>query len=224
MTPAVMEMAGSAALKAAACALNMIDDMSEVKAPRRGLLRRLWPQYGDDPREAMILEDLLREKVREAVDTQTPAERADRPLTPSDVTTVADRGDKEPGRTGELRRYDAFLTFQYGGHLRNYRTFAENDAHWARWTILILGLIAGISAAMNQLWRPGQKAASRMRGANALTSEGCPYLIARGVYQGKNKRDALDVFVDQVDRIVEVAAAVDQELPSASDDAGRLGT
>lgn len=121
------------------------------------------------------------------------------------------------GPSGELQRYDAFLEFRYGGHLGNYRTFAGkysfafgmlsvsaiasgllssgiaagwSNADWARWTILILGLIAGISAAMNQLWRPGQKAASRMRGANALTSEGWAYLNSRGVYQGKSARDA----------------------------------
>jgi len=202
---------------------------------RKGFLRRLWPYYGDDPEEAVNeLERLLREKAEEAVkrsETSQAIELVDESKRIRHVNRVPDG-------------YYAFLKYQFTWHLRNYRAFAGkyafaftllsisaiassllssgiaagwSNAHWARWTILILGLVAGTSAATNQLWRPGQKASSRMRGANALTSEAWAYVTTRGAYHGKTEQEALDVFVDQVARIVQITAAVDEALPGPAD-------
>jgi hypothetical protein len=195
---------------------------------RKGIMRRIWPHYGDDPSESRVLEDLLRRKVRRAVESSSHRGQSE---------SHPDHG----GLTDEaVARYNAFLKYQYGERLRNYRFFAGkysfaftilsvsaiasgglsagiaagwSEASWARWTILILGVVAATAAATIQLWRPGQKAASRMRGANALTSEGWAYLNDRGAYRAKNEGDALDVFVDEVARILQIVAAVDEELP-----------
>jgi hypothetical protein len=57
-----------------------------------------------------------------------------------------------------------------------------SGAHWARWTILVLGLVAAVSAVVNQVWRPGQKASSRTKGGNALRREAWEYLNDRNRY------------------------------------------
>jgi hypothetical protein len=137
-----------------------------------------------------------------------------------------------------LERHAAFLRYRFGGHLRNYRYFAGkyalaftvlslaviasgfassgiaagwNGASWARGTILGLGLVAGIAAAINQIWRPGEKAISRMRGANALCAEAWAFLECRGRYrQATGDNEGFGLFVDEVLRIVQQASAVDE--------------
>jgi hypothetical protein len=142
-------------------------------------------------------------------------------------------------------RDEDFLKYRFAAPLRNYRTWGGwygfaftvlsvgtiaaglgssgivagwDSATWARWTILVLGLLGGVMTAINQLWRPGQKSTSRMRGANALCSEGWAFIQERGKYRNgnaQNPREAFGKFVDEVTKIVQLTVAVDGNEPAA---------
>jgi hypothetical protein len=138
---------------------------------------------------------------------------------------------------GELQLHREFLRHRFRRHLENYRSYATpyalaftilslgavlsgllssgiaagwNTAGWARWTILILGLVAGTAAATTRLWRPGEKGSSRMRGANALVSEAWTYTQRQGTYGEGSAIEAFSRFIAAVSRIVEQTAAVDE--------------
>jgi hypothetical protein len=185
--------------------------------------RRRWrwtADFGDHPEEPAILEELLEAR----------------------VAATLPRKDRDEA----LRRHKAFLHYRFGGHLRNYRTFGGkyamafgvlsvaiivaglassgiaagwSNASWARWTILSLGLVGGVAAAVNQIWRPGEKGASRMKGANMLCAEAYAYLERRGRYHprrsGEDGAETFGLFVDEVLRIIQQAAVVDEANTSA---------
>lgn len=177
-------------------------------------MRWLWREYGDDPAETDVLEHLVRARLAGGL-----------PHGPDD--TAVDLGADA-----------AFLEFGFGSHLRNYRAFAGKygfafaflsivgvaagvissgiAAGWSgasrsRWAILVLGLLVALAAAINQVWRPGEKSVSRMRGANALRNEGWAFVHKRGRYRLlADDREAFGLFVDEVFRIVGEAAVVDE--------------
>src|SRR5262249_52246989 len=73
------------------------------------------------------------------------------------------------------------------------------DVSWALWSILALGLIGAVAALLNWAWKPGRKAISRTRGANALRAEGWAFVHRRGHYVGfADVREAFGTFVDEV--------------------------
>jgi Protein of unknown function (DUF4231) len=98
-----------------------------------------------------------------------------------------------------------------------------SSAHWARWTILLLGLVAAISAVLNQVWRPGQKSSSRTKGGNALRREAWEYLNRIGRYQDLQAEPAFALFATQVSAIVRGAEEVDEALPPISVGDGNAG-
>jgi hypothetical protein len=85
-----------------------------------------------------------------------------------------------------------------------------SGADWARWTILVLGLVTAAASVLNQVWRPGQKSTSRTRGGNALRREAWEFLNDRGTYAELNVEDAWGHFVDAVSVIVRQAEEIDE--------------
>jgi hypothetical protein len=83
-------------------------------------------------------------------------------------------------------------------------------AHWARWTILVLGLVTAAASVINQIWRPGQKSTSRTRGGNSLRREAWEFLNDRGAYENLNFEEAWGHFVDAVSAIVRQAEEIDE--------------
>jgi hypothetical protein len=92
-----------------------------------------------------------------------------------------------------------------------------SEADWARWWILGLGLVAAVAAAVNQVWKPGQKSASRTRGGNALRREAWDYLNDLGRYEElkSSPQEAFGLFANQVSAIVRAAEEVDEEAPGS---------
>jgi hypothetical protein len=184
-----------------------------VPAKRTGM-RRLWPAYGDDPTEPGRLAELIAARLRE----------------------------ERPGMDVD----DAFLHYCFRHPLENFRSFAGKYGWafallslatigaglvtsgiaaadwaaetWGRIVILVLGLVAGIAATTNQIWRPGDKSTSRMRGANALRTEAWALLERRGRYRtAVDDREAFGLFVDEVSRILQQTAAVDEAAVEGPD-------
>lgn len=88
-----------------------------------------------------------------------------------------------------------------------------SEAHWARWTILVLGLVTAAASVINQVWRPGQKSTSRTRGGNSLRREAWEFLSGRGAYEKLDSDDAWAQFVDAVSVIVRQAEEIDETPP-----------
>jgi hypothetical protein len=176
---------------------------------------------GRDSGEVAVLETLLQRKI----DADLPRHRGNG-AAPSDVEEM------------EVE----FVKLQFGAPMRNYTrwggwygvgfTFLSlaalisglassgiaagwNNAHWERWSILVLGLVAAVAAVINQVWRPGQKSAGRTKGGNALRREAWEYLGGRGPYANvEDPEEAFRLFSDQVSKIVRAAEEIDEVVPS----------
>jgi uncharacterized membrane protein YcjF (UPF0283 family) len=181
---------------------------------------------GRDRAEVEVLTSLLIEKVVSGRDTgQVMTVAATR-------ETLSERAATDP----QL----AFVKLQFAAPMRNYTRWGGwyglaftvlsvaalvaglassgiaagwSEAHWARWTILVLGLIAAVSAVVNQVWRPGQKSSSRTKGGNALRREAWEYLNDRNRYTDLDHNEAFGLFVDQVAAIVREAEEIDETPP-----------
>lgn len=179
-------------------------DPSQSEATTRSRRR-----VGDDPAEIRALEEQILERLKEADD--------------------------------QHRRDEEFVRYRFGNQLRNFwswngwyavafivvtaasliTSLASSSIaagwgtdSWARWLILILGLIGAVAALVNWSWKPGQKAISRTRGANALRAEGWAFVHRRGRYVAiPDTREAFGLFVDEVGNITRVAASVDESGP-----------
>jgi hypothetical protein len=191
----------------------------------RGMRLMRWLGVGDDPHEPRELERLIAEKLRAGGIIQSPS-----------VTTLEGKGAEAP-----LDADTSFLKYRFGDQLRNYRRWGGpyafafmafslgvivtglassgiaagwNKAHWARWSILILGIVTGVLTAINQLWRPGQKGVSRTKGANLLCREGWSFLRDRGRYEDiHDPRQAWTLFMNEVEKITAMVAAIDEAEP-----------
>jgi hypothetical protein len=179
---------------------------------------------GDHPHEPDDLERLIAEKLRET----------------GIIARAADPHDEHP-KNAPLDPYTAFLRYRFAAQLRNYRRWGGpyafifivfslgvivfglassgiaagwDQAHWARWSILVLGVLIGGVTAINQLWKPGEKGVGRTRGAHLLCREGWDFIHDRGRYKEiDDPREAWGTFVDQVERVSSEVTAVDETEP-----------
>lgn len=176
---------------------------------------------GRDPHEIEVLHHLLVDKIRSSRE----------PLSSTTAPLENLSGDAQT----------AFVEFQFKAPMRNYTRWAGwygfaftvlslaalvaglassgiaagwSDAPWARWTILVLGLVAAVSAVITQVWRPGQKASSRAVGGNALRREAWDYLNDLGKYEELQPDARFSRFAVEVSAIVRAAEAVDEQVPS----------
>lgn len=175
---------------------------------------------GRDQKEVPVLTELLSAKVRAN-------------------TLVADPA-VEPEEDLKVRPRLEFVRLQFADPMGNYTRFGGwygiaftlislaaltagvvssgiaagwSDANWARWTILILGLVTAAASVINQVWRPGQKSISRTRGGNALRREAWDFVHDRGAYEGLEFEAGWGHFVDAVSAIVRQAEEVDETPP-----------
>jgi hypothetical protein len=175
-------------------------------------------RWGDDPTEPDHLAGLIIDKLRIEVGAEG-----------SEVTSES---------AVKFERHQAFVLHRFLWHLKNFRTFGGiyafaftafsiiaiasgataasvsagwNDKEWARWLLLGLGLAAAISAAINQLWRPAQKATNRTAGARALCEQAWAYVEDLDSYAHADRvGDAkFRKFVHQVLNTVTKAEAAD---------------
>lgn len=139
-----------------------------------------------------------------------------------------------------FRPYQEFIKRRFLWHLRNFRTFAGkyafafsifsvvaitssvataslsagwSDQDWAKWAIFAFGLAAAVSAAINQLWRPAQKATSRSGGARSLCDHGWAYALSAKPYPRVTTpgeaEEEFKTFAQNVGRIIAKAEAAD---------------
>jgi hypothetical protein len=190
------------------------------------------PKFDDGRQEAEQLATLILARL-------TPEPSPESEPTPESVVTGSGSAEN-PGTAGtpEVEPHESFLEYQFVGHFKDYRKRAGSyglaftllsitvigtslfssgiaagwsHTSWARWVILLFSLAAGIAAGVNQFWRPGEKSASRTRGASTLSYEGWNFVEDRGRYRlAKSDGDAFGLFVDEVLRVVQETAAVDE--------------
>lgn len=73
-----------------------------------------------------------------------------------------------------------------------------------------LGILVGVLAAVNQIWRPSQRSVARYQAAFALRREGWDFLQDRGRYAVIDSGGRLGAFVDEVTRIHRAVESVDE--------------
>lgn len=176
---------------------------------------------GRDRSEIVVLDELLSEKLKAASSTA-----ADGPSAPEEDLGLRTRlefiRNQFVGPMGNYTRFGGWYGFAFSlislaaltaGVVSSGVAAGWSAAHWARWTILVLGLVTAASSVVNQVWRPGQKSTSRTRGGNSLRREGWEFLTDRGAYERLGFEEAWGHFVDTVSAIVRQAEEIDETPP-----------
>jgi hypothetical protein len=92
---------------------------------------------------------------------------------------------------------------------------AGGEGGWWTVVVAVLGLVVGVSAAVNQIWRPAQRSVARHQSVNALRREGWDFVCDRGRYKDKWGTEGVDLFIDEIGRILRPVEAIDEEASDA---------
>ncbi|HEX8054755.1 MAG TPA: DUF4231 domain-containing protein [Thermoleophilaceae bacterium] len=106
-----------------------------------------------------------------------------------------------------------------GAGLASSAITTASGGDWATVVVASLGIIVGVLATINQIWRPSERSVARYQAAFALRREGWAYLQDRGRYERVAPEDRLPAFIDEVTRIHRAVELVD-EATSASQTGG----
>jgi hypothetical protein len=80
------------------------------------------------------------------------------------------------------------------------------------WALLAAaaGVLVGVLTAISQILKPAQRSVASYQLTHTLRHEGWDYVSGRGQYRGRTGPQALDLFIDEVNRIQRTVEAIDE--------------